>query len=172
MIVEAELEVHNIPYNSIQLGEVNLQYDLTDKQHLLLSNGLLKFGLELMDDKRSILISKIKAVIIEMIHYEEELPRVNNSEYIANKLQYDYKYLSALFSEVQGITIEQYIINNKIEKVKELLVYNEMNLTEIASKLHYSSVAHLSAQFKKITGLTPSHFKQMKDKRRISIENL
>lgn len=172
MIVEAELEVLNIPFNSIQLGEVDLQHELSDQQRYLLTSGLLKFGLELIDDKRSILISKIKAVIIEMIHYAEELPVVKNSEYIANKLQYDYKYLSALFTEVQGISIEQYIILNKIEKVKELLVYDEISLTEIALKLHYSSVAHLSAQFKKVTGLTPSHFKKMKDKRRISLENI
>jgi AraC-like DNA-binding protein len=128
--------------------------------------------LELLDDKRSILIEKIKNVITELIHYSDELPRVNYSDYISEKLGYDYTYLSNIFSEVKGTTIQQFIIINKIERVKELLLYDELNLTEIAYKLHYSSVAHLSNQFKKITGLSPSFFKQLKQKRKGNLENL
>jgi AraC-like DNA-binding protein len=126
----------------------------------------------LMDDKKAVLIEKIKNVITEMIHHSEELPKVNYSAYISEKLDYDYTYLSNLFSEVKGITIQQFIIIHKIEKVKELLFYDELNLTEISYKLHYSSVAHLSNQFKKVTGLTPSDYKHLKDKRRSSIEDI
>ena len=129
-------------------------------------------GLELMDDKKSVLIEKIKNVIIESIHYADEQLQINFSNYLSEKLNYDYTYLSNLFSEVEGTTIEHFIIAHKIEKVKELLVYDEINLTEIARKLHYSSVAHLSNQFKKVTGLTPSHFKLLGKKRRRALENL
>ena len=122
--------------------------------------------------KKVILIEKIKDVIIEMIHYSDELPEVNYSEYISEKLQHDYTYLSNSFSEEQGITIQHFIIIHKIEKVKELLLYDELNLTEIFYKLHYSSVAHLSNQFKKITGLSPSFFKKLKQKRQQNLENL
>ena len=125
-----------------------------------------------MDDKKSVLIEKIKDVIIEMVHYEEELPKVNFSDYLTDKLKYNYTYLANLFSETEGITIEHFIIIHKIERVKELIIYDELNLTEIAWKLHYSSVAHLSHQFKKITGLTPSFFKSLKDKKRNNLENL
>jgi AraC-like DNA-binding protein len=146
--------------------------DITQDQHELLKANLLKSGLELLDDKRSILIEKIKNVITELIHYSDELPRVNYSDYISEKLGYDYTYLSNIFSEVKGTTIQQFIIINKIERVKELLLYDELNLTEIAHNLHYSSVAHLSNQFKKITGLSPSFFKQLKQKRKGNLENL
>jgi len=132
----------------------------------------VKSGLELMDDKKSVLIQKIKTVIIELAHYSEEPLTMNFSEYLSGKLNYDYTYLANTFSEVQGTTIEKFFIMHKIERVKELLVYNELNLTEISYLMHYSSVAHLSAQFKKITGLTPSHFKRLKDKRRSMLENL
>ncbi len=125
-----------------------------------------------MDDKKAVLIEKIKNVITEMIHHSDEIPKMNYSDLISEKLNYDYTYLSNVFSEVKGITIQQFIIIHKIERAKELLMYNELNLTEISYKLHYSSVAHLSNQFKKMTGLTPSHFKQMKDKRRIPIEEI
>ena len=127
-----------------------------------------------MDDRKSILIEKIKNVIVEYVHYadHDEPLKINFSNYLAGKLNHDYTYLSNLFSEVQGTTIEHFIIIHKIERVKELLVYDELNLTEIAYKLHYSSVAHLSTQFKKITGLTPSHFKQLRNKRRNTLENL
>ncbi|OYW76073.1 MAG: AraC family transcriptional regulator, partial [Sphingobacteriia bacterium 32-37-4] len=133
---------------------------------------LLKYGLELIDDKKAVLISQIKGVIIEMIHYSEDEPVVNFSSFLSDKLSYNYTYLSNLFSEIQGSTIEQFIILHKIERVKELIIYNELNLTEIAWKLHYSSVAHLSNQFKKITGLTPSHFKQLKNKKRKHLDDL
>jgi AraC-like DNA-binding protein len=128
--------------------------------------------LELLDDKRGILIERIKNVIIEMIHYMDEIPKVNYSDYISEKLGYDYTYLSNVFSEVKGVTIQQFIILHKIEKVKELLLYDELSLTEIAHKLHYSSVGHLSNQFKKITGLSPTYFKQLKEKRVQNLENM
>lgn len=125
-----------------------------------------------MEDRKAILIEKIKNVIIEMIHYSDELPNVNYSDYISEKVGYDYTYLSNMFSEVKGITIQHFIITHKIEKVKELLLYDELNLTEISYRLHYSSVAHLSNQFKKITGLTPSYYKKLKKKRRGNLEDL
>jgi AraC-like DNA-binding protein len=134
--------------------------------------GLLHSGLELMDDKRAILIEKIKNVIVEMIHYSDGQATVNYSDYISEKLHHDYTYLSNVFSEVKGITIQQFILLHKIERVKELIIYGELNMTEIAWKMNYSSVAHLSNQFKKITGLTPSHFKKMKNKRRSPIEEI
>ncbi|GAC1385246.1 MAG: hypothetical protein NVSMB45_13780 [Ginsengibacter sp.] len=172
MIVESELLSLNIPFHSVSLGEAEISGEISALQRNELRFNLLQSGLELMDDSRSMIIEKIKNVIIEMVHYADELPKVNNSIYIAKKLNYDYTYLSNLFSEVIGTTIEHFIIIHKIEKVKELLVYDELNLTEIASKLYYSSVSHLSNQFKKITGLTPSHFKKLKNKRRIALEQL
>lgn len=155
----------------IELGMVEVEEDVTDRQRELLRENLLRSGLELLDDKKSILIEKIKNVIIEMIHYSDEVPKVNYSEYISEKLKYDYTYLSNVFSEVKGITIQHFIILHKIEKVKELLLYDEINLTQISYKLHYSSVAHLSNQFKKITGLSPSYFKKIKQQRG-NIENV
>jgi AraC-like DNA-binding protein len=138
----------------------------------LLRAGLLRAGLELLDDKKSILIEKIKNIITEMIHYSEELPKTNFSDYISEKLGYDYTYLSNIFTEVKGMTIQHFIILNKIERAKELLLYNEMNLTEISYALHYSSVAHLSNQFKKITGLSPTFFRKLKLKRSTTLENV
>ena len=129
-------------------------------------------GLELLDDNRSILNEKIINAITEMIHYSDEVPKVNYSEYISEKLNYNYTYLSNLFMEVKGITIQQFIILNKIDRVKELLLYNELSLTEISYKLNYSSVAHLSNQFKKVTGLSPSFFKQLKQKRNGNLEDI
>ncbi len=172
ILVKDELQklgIHNV---FVELGVAESQEDLTEKQLKQLSENLLKSGLELLDNKKAILIERIKNVIIEMVHYADELPQINYSDYISDKLKLDYTYLSNIFSEVKGITIQQYIIIHKIEKVKELLVYDELNLTEIAFKLQYSSVAHLSHQFKKITGLTPSFFKSLKDKRRNTLENL
>lgn len=150
---------------AIDLGVVEIKEQITSEQHDKLQRNLLKIGLELLDDKKSILIEKIKNVILELIHYSENPPKVNYSDFISEKLNYDYTYLSNVFSEVKGITIQQFIILHKIEKVKELLLYDELNLTEIAYKLHYSSVAHLSNQFKRVTGLTPSFYKSLKDKR-------
>jgi len=164
-----ELQLHD---HSIKLGEVEILEEITNAQRELIKIALLKSGLELMDDKRAMLIERIKNVIVEMIHYSDELPEKNFSKYLSDTLHYDYTYLSNLFSDTEGTTIEHFIINHKIEKVKELIIYDELNLTEIAWKLHYSSVAHLSNQFKKITGLTPSFFKALKYKKRSNLENL
>jgi len=146
--------------------------NISVEQHDQIRIALLKSGLELMDDKKSVLIQKIKNVIIELVHYSEEPLEMNFSAFLSQQLNHDYTYLANLFSEVQGTTIEKFLIAHKIERVKELLVYNELNLTEIAYKMHYSSVAHLSAQFKKVTGLTPSHFKQLKNKRRSMLDDI
>jgi len=172
MMVEEELKKLGIAYATLELGMVELIDDIPDSLRQALKTNLLRSGLEVMDDRKSILIEKIKMVIIEMIHYSEDAPILNFSDYVSEKLNYDYTYLSNIFSEVQGITIQQYIILHKIEKVKELLLYDELTLTEIAYKLHYSSVAHLSNQFKKITGLAPSYFKSVKQKRTNNLENL
>jgi AraC-like DNA-binding protein len=172
VVVKEELTKLGIHFISVELGEVEVSEDLSAKQQQQVKAALLRSGLELMDDKKSILIQKIKNVIIELVHYSNEPLTINFSDYLSGKLDYDYTYLANLFSEVQGTTIEKFLISHKIERVKELLVYNEMNLTEIACLMHYSSVAHLSAQFKKVTGLTPSHFKQLKDKRRSMLDEM
>lgn len=172
MMVREELKKLGIVYVIVELGTVTMLVDISKTQRELLKINLLKSGLELLDDKRSILIEKIKNVITEMIHYSDELPKVNYSDYISEKLDLDYTYLSNVFSEVKGITIQQFIIINKIERVKELLLYDELSLTEISYKMHYSSVAHLSNQFKKITGLSPSFYKQLKQKRMGNLENV
>src|SRR6478752_7532637 len=172
MIVKEELQKLGLKYVVIELGVVEVLEEITEEQREQLKVNLLKSGLELLDNKKSILIDKIKNVIIEMIHYTDEVPKVNYSDFISEKLNYDYTYLSNIFSEVKGITIQHFIIIHKIERVKELLLYDELNLTEISYKLHYSSVAHLSNQFKKVTGLSPTHFKLLKDKRRIPLEEI
>ena len=172
MVVKSELEKLNKHYTSIELGEIHTIETLSAEELTSLKEGLWRSGLELMEDKRSILIEKIKNVIVEMIHYSDELPRVNFSEFISKKLNYDYNYLSNLFAEVQGTTIEQFIILHKIERVKELLTYDEMSLTKIADIMQYSSVAALANQFKKITGLTSQHFKKMYKERRKPLDNL
>jgi AraC-like DNA-binding protein len=172
MIVKDELLKLGLHYTRVELGEVEIMSILTKEQHDQLKVALQKWGLELMDDKKSMLIEKIKSTIIELIHYSDEQLKNNFSSHLSEKLLYDYTYLSNLFSEVEGTTIEHFMISHKIERVKELLVYDELTLTEIAWKLHYSSVAHLSNQFKKITGLTPTHFKQLRQKRRSNLENL
>lgn len=172
MMVKEELTKLGIHYVIVDLGVVDILENITQLQHDLLKENLLKSGLELLDDKKSVLIERIKNVIIEMIHYSDELPKVNYSDYISEKLNYDYTYLSNLFSEVKGVTIQQFIIIHKIERVKELLLYDELNLTEISYQMHYSSVAHLSNQFKKITGLSPSYYKQLQQKRKENLENM
>ncbi len=172
MMVREELKKLQLPFASIQLGEVELFKPLSPEEHDLLHRNLLRSGLELLDDKRSILINKIKSVIVEMVHYTDEIPKVNYSDYISEKLGYDYTYLSTIFSDVTGTTIQQYIIIHKIERVKELLLYDELNLSEIADLLNYSSSAHLSNQFKKITGLSPSYFKSLKKRRVSNLEDL
>jgi len=172
MIVKSELEKMNLHFTVVELGEVEIMGELSSEQQQELKTSLLKSGLELLEDKKSMLIEKIKNIVIEMIHYNDEAPLLNFSSYLSEKLNYDYNYLSNLFSEVKGTTIEHFIISHKIERAKELLIYNELTLTEIAEKLHYSNVAHLSNQFKKVTGLTPTFFKKMKHKRLIALENL
>lgn len=172
MIVKDELLKLGLHPTRIELGEADMPDNMNNIQRDLLRTALEKWGLELMDDKKSMLIEKIKKVVIESIHYSDEPLLLNFSNHLSEALHYDYTYLSNLFSEVEGITIEHFIISHKIERVKELLVYDELNLTEIAWKLHYSSVAHLSNQFKKVTGLTPSHFKNLKRKKRNNLENL
>jgi AraC-like DNA-binding protein len=172
MVVKEELTKLGLHFILVDMGVVDIMEDITPKQHDQIKTALLKSGLELMDDKKSVLIEKIKNVIIEMVHYKDDLLKTNFSDFLSAKLDYDYTYLANLFSEVQGTTIEKFIISHKIERVKELIIYDELNLTEIAWKMHYSSVAHLSNQFKKITGLTPSHFKKLKNKRRKAIEDI
>ena len=170
--VKEELNNLGIEYLSIDLGTVELTNDITPVQYDRLKEVLRSSGLVLMDDNKSILVERVKNIIIKIIHESEELPKINYSDYISEHLDYDYTYLSNIFTEVKGITIQQYIINNKIEKVKELLLYDELNLTEISYRLHYSSVAHLSNQFKKNTGITPSYFRKLKLKRKGNLENL
>ena len=172
MVVKEALEKLGLKYVILELGSVEVMKDLTEVEREKLRKILLKSGLELMDDRKAMLIEKIKNVIIEMVHYTDELPKVNYSEYISEKLGLDYTHISKIFSEVKGITIEQFIIAHKIERVKELLLYDELNLTQISYIMNYSSVSHLSKQFKKVTGLTPSFFKQLKDKKRIALENV
>jgi len=172
MMVKSELDKLGLHYGVVDLGEVEVKESVTPEQRELLRLALLKSGLELMEDKKAILIEKIKNIIIEMVHYSDEFPKVKNSEYISEKLHLDYTYLANLFSEATGVTIEHFIILHKIERVKELLLYDELNLTEISYRLNYSSVAHLSNQFKKVTGLTPSFFKKLKHKRVLTLENV
>jgi AraC-like DNA-binding protein len=172
MVVKEVLKELGLHFIVVELGEVDIMENLNSEQLGQVKVALLECGLELMDDKRAVLIEKIKKVIIEMVHYADERPKTNFSDYISEKLNHDYTYLSNLFSEVSGTTIEHYIIAHKIERVKELILYDELNLTEISYKMNYSSVAHLSNQFKKVTGLTPSHFKQLKDKKRNPIDEV
>lgn len=172
MVVKEELSKLGIEFTKVELGEVEIDNPISNELREQLAEGLMKFGLELIDDKKSVLIQRIKNVIVEMVHYAEKPLVVNFSVYLSERLNHDYTYMANLFSEVQGTTIEKFIIAHKIERVKELLLYNELNLTEIAYLMHYSSVAHLSAQFKKVTGFTPSCFKQLKEKRRILLEEM
>jgi AraC-like DNA-binding protein len=172
MVVKAALEEMNLLYRHLDLGEVELLQPISEDVRNQLKIILKKSALELMDDKKAILIERIKTMIIEMIHYSDDLPLMNNSDYLASKLGYNYTYLAELFAEVTGTTINHYIIAHKIERAKELLLYDELSLTEISFKLNYSSVAHLSNQFKKVTGLTPSYFKTLKRKRRTALEDL
>lgn len=172
MMVKQELKKLGLKYVTVDLGVVEIMEDITEGQQNQLRKSLLVAGLELLEDKKSILIEKIKNVIVEMIHYSDEVPKVNYSDHISEKLGHDYTYLANTFSEVKGITIQQYIIIHKIEKVKELLLYDELTLSQIAHKLHYSSSAHLSNQFKKITGLTPTYYKNLKEKKKGHLEDL
>jgi len=171
MLVKDELKKLGLHF-IVEMGEADIMEEITAEQRNQLRKALLESGLELMEDKKAVLIEKIKTAIIELVHFSEEQPKVNFSDFLSEKLHHDYTYMSNLFSEVQGTTIEQFMISHKIERVKELIIYDEVTLTEIAWIMHYSSVAHLSNQFKKVTGLTPSHFKQLKVKRRSPIEDI
>jgi YesN/AraC family two-component response regulator len=172
MVVKAAAEELNIPYSSVDLGFIEIDEKLSESVLEKFKAKLLKSGLEILDDKRSILIEKIKNVVIEMVHYADEFPKVNFSTYLSEKLGYDYTYLSNLFTEVKGTTIQEFIILHKIEKAKELIMYNEMSIADIAYTLNYSSAAHFSTQFKKVTGLTPSFFKKLKKQRETDLEDL
>jgi len=172
MAVKDELKKLGLHFILVELGEVEVMESISPEQREQLTRGLVSSGLELMDDKRAVLIEKIKSAIVELVHHSDEMIKVNFSDYLSEKLKHDYTYLANLFSEVQGTTIEHFIISHKIERIKELIIYDELNITEIAWKMNYSSVAHLSNQFKKVTGLTPSHFKQLKDKRRMPIDEV
>ena len=171
-MVESELNKLGCHHPVVELGVVELRERLSGEQHERLKACLLKSGLELIDNKKTILVEKIKILIVEMVHNVSEQLTTNFSNYLTEKLSYDYTYLANLFSEHQGITIERFIIIHKIERVKELLLYNELNLTEIAYQMHYSSVAHLSNQFKKTTGITPSRFKILNHNQRVTLENV
>lgn len=172
MMVKEELKKLGLEYVFVDLGTVEILENITAEQREELKKNLLMSGLELLDDKKKILIDKIKTAIIVLVHHSDDLPLMNYSDYISEKVGMDYNYLSDIFSEVNGITIQQFIINHKIEKAKELILYDELNITEISRILHYSSVAHLSNQFRKVTGLTPSFFKKIKGKRLCNLEDL
>ncbi len=172
MIVKSELEKLELHYKNLNLGEVEITEELSEENKNQLNINLKKSGLTLIEDKRDILVEKIKNIIIELVHYSEKQLKINFSDYLSEKLNYDYTYLANLFSEHQGITIEHFFLNHKIERVKELLIYDELNITEIADRMHYSSVGHLSNQFKKMTGLTPSHYKHLKVKKRTPLERV
>lgn len=172
LAVKEVLSKMDLHFIIVDMGIVDVMETITNEQRELIQVALLKLGLELMDDKKAVLVEKIKNVIIEMVHHSDELPKTNFSDYLSQKLNYDYTYLANLFSVIQGTTIEKFIILHKIERVKELIIYDELNLTEIAWKMHYSSVAHLSNQFKKVTGFSPAYFKKIKDTRRKAIEDI
>jgi AraC-like DNA-binding protein len=171
LLVKSELEKLGLTYHSIELGEVILQNTISAEQRIKLSQALHISGLELMNDKNKVLIEKVKNIIIEMVHYTDEIPKIKFSIFLSEKLQKDYQSISELFSKTKGITIEHFIILHKIERAKEFIMYDELSLSEIAYKLNYSSVAHLSSQFKKITGLTPSFFKSIEKKKRFNLED-
>jgi len=172
MVVQGELQKVGLRYENVDLGVVEIPEDITREQREKLKANLLTWGLELMDDKIDILVERIKNLIIEMIHYSDGVIKINNSGYLSEKLGYDYTYMANVFSRMKGITIQQFIIMHKIEKIKELLLYDELSLSEISYKLHYSSVAHLSNQFKSSTGLTPSLYKRMNNKRTRNLKDL
>ena len=172
MVVKAELETLGLKYAYVKIGEAEIIGDILPEQKELLRIELDKAGLLLMDNKKSVLVEKIKNMIIELVHFTEDQIKVNLSDHLSENLGYNYTYLANLFSEEKGITIEKFYLNHRIERVKELIIYDEINLSEIAWKMHYSSVAHLSNQFKKHTGLTPTQFKMLKTNRRDTLEEV
>lgn len=172
MVVQNEVDKLGLDVKNVKLGEVNFDKELTAEQRNKLSEAFLPLGFEVIDDKKSRVIEKIKNIIIDLVHHQDNDTKINLSDLLSSKLHHDYSYLSNLFSQVEGTTIEKYFIAQKIEKVKELLVYDELSLSEIAFQLNYSSVAYLSNQFKKVTGLTPSHFKQIREDKRKSLDEV
>ena len=172
MFVKQELTKLGIRYNSVELGEVDVSEKLSYNQKELLKNSLKNYGLEVVDDRRTVLVEKIKAIIVDLVYYSGDSANMKLSYILSEKLQLNYNYLAKVFTEELGITVEKYIILQKIEHIKELMMYGEMNMTQIASKLNYSSVAHLSLQFKKVTGYSPSMFRQLTGNRRITIEEI
>jgi AraC-like DNA-binding protein len=172
MMVKSELEQFGLHPLTVELGMAEVERELSSEEKKQLNDRLEKLGFKLIDDKKTRLIESIKTTVVELIHNSDDLPKMTFSEYLSEKFHHDYSALSKLFSEVQGVTIEQYVITQKIEKVKELLVYDELSLSQIAHQLHYSSVSHLSKQFKKVTGLTPTHFKQVKENKRTPLDEI
>ena len=173
MVVKQELEKNDIEPENVQLGEITFKAELSEEQIGLLKKSLSAHGFEVLDDRKAMIIEKVKNIIVTIIHSTAEVDiKRNFSDVIAQQIPIDYNYISSIFSTTEGITIEQFIILQRIERVKELLVYNELSLSEIAYKLGYSNVQHLSTQFKKITGLTPSHFKSIKENKRKSLDQL
>lgn len=172
MVVQNEMDKLGLNAKNIKLGEVTLDRELSGEERIALDKMLTNVGFELIDDRKSRIIEQIKTVIINLVHHQKSDKKYNLSNVLSEKLHHDYSYLSNLFSEVEGTTIEKYFIAQKIEKVKELLVYDELTLSEIAYRLNYSSVAYLSNQFKKVTGLTPSHFKQIKEDKRKALDEV
>ena len=172
MVVQNELDKLGLAAKDVNLGEVTLEKEPNPAQRASLERTLAPLGFEIIDDKKSRLIENIKTIIIGLVHHQDSESKMNLSEVLSSQLHHDYNYLSNLFSEVEGKTIEKYFIAQRIEKVKELLVYDELSLSEIAHRLNYSSVAYLSNQFKKVTGLTPSHFKKIKEDKRKPLDEL
>lgn len=172
MFVKQELTKLGINYNSVELGEVDVSEKLSYNQKELLKNSLKSYGLEVVDDRRTVLVEKIKAIIVDLVYYSDESANIKISYILSEKLQLNYNYLAKVFTEELGVTVEKYIILQKIEHIKELMMYGELNMTQIADKLNYSSVAHLSLQFKKVTGYSPSMYRQLTGNRRLSIEEI
>ncbi|TBX70317.1 AraC family transcriptional regulator [Flavobacterium silvisoli] len=173
MVVKQELEKNKLTAETVQLGEIIFKEEPSEDQLTALKQGLTAHGFEVLDDRKAMIIEKVKNIIVTIIHSTDEVNLKRNfSDIIAQQIPVDYNYISSIFSTTEGITIEQFIILQRIERVKELLVYNELSLSEIAYKLGYSNVQHLSTQFKKITGLTPSHFKSVKENKRKSLDQL
>jgi AraC-like DNA-binding protein len=172
MLVRSELEKLGLKVLTVELGEVQIAEELTESDRQVLNDRLRLSGLELMEDKVAMIIEKIKNIIVEMVHYSDEPLKENFSDYLSNLMKKDYHQLSVLFSKTKGITIEHFIIIHRIERVKELIIYDELTISEIAWKLNYSSVSHLSSQFKKVTGLSPTEFKNLLSRRRNTLESL
>ena len=172
LVVQNELDKLGIEATNIKLGEIILEKDLTTTEREALENVLDHLGFQVIDDKKSRMIEKIKNVIIDLVHHQDNDAKTNLSDVLSDALHHDYNYLSNLFSDIEGTTIEKYFIAQKVEKIKELLVYDELSLSEIADRMNYSSVAYLSNQFKKVTGLTPSHFKQIREDKRKPLDKV